>query len=207
MKRGVFNVLKLPFLLLLPASLIFLAASCEDDYQPKPHGYFRIGLPENEYVSLESNCPYTFEINTAANWKEKKECWGDVRYPNLKATIQLTYKDVSDPKNLSAVLKESQDLAYKHSVAAQGIGEKLYTNPTDQVYGILYQMQGNAASTAQFYVTDSTHHFLRGVLYFYSAPNADSLKPVNEFMYSEMVHLIESLKWKNSSPLQPTTTP
>jgi hypothetical protein len=41
-------------------------------------------------------------------------------------------------------------------------------------------MQGNAASSTQFYVTDSTTHFLRGVLYFYSAPNADSLKPVND---------------------------
>jgi gliding motility-associated lipoprotein GldD len=206
LKIGAYNVLKSRFLLLLPVSLLLLAASCEEDYQPKPMGYFRIDVPEKKYTSLNSNCPYTFDMNTAARWEEKDNCWGDVRYPSIRATIQLTYKEITNQADLDRVLKEAQDLAYKHTVAAQGIGEKLYSNPTTDVHGILYQMQGNAASSTQFYVTDSTTHFLRGVLYFYSAPNADSLKPVNDFMYGEMVQLIESLKWKNSSPSQPFQT-
>lgn len=177
-----------------------MASSCEEEYQPKPIGYFRIGIPESDYAPLISECSYTFDLNTSSHWIEKEQCWGDISYPDIRATIQLTYKPISNEMELDAILKESQDLAYKHSVAAQGIGEKMYTNPASNVHGILYQMQGNAASSTQFYVTDSSSHFLRGVLYFYSAPNADSLKPVNEFMFGEMVHLIESLEWKNSSP-------
>ena len=123
-----------------------------------------------------------------------------MRYPSIRANMQLTYKNISGPQELANVLNEAQDLAFKHSVKAEGIGEKVYSNPEKKIHGILYSMQGNAASSSQFFVTDSANHFMRGVLYFYSVPNADSLKPVNEFMYNEMVQLIESLEWKNSLP-------
>ncbi len=113
------------------------------------------------------------------------------------ANVQFTYKPIANAEQLGQILNEAQDLAYKHTVKAEGIGEKLYQNADKKMYGILYSMQGNAASSTQFFVTDSANHFLRGVLYFYSVPNADSLKPVNEYMYNEMVQLIESLEWKN----------
>jgi len=116
------------------------------------------------------------------------------------ANVQLTYKTIESEEQLERILKESQELAYKHTVRAEGIGEKEYINPEKNMHGFLYSMQGNAASSSQFYVTDNESHFLRGVLYFYSVPNADSLKPVNEFMYNEMVQIIESLEWKNSLP-------
>lgn len=139
-------------------------------------------------------------LNNDATFVPKKYCWADVRYPSIKANIQLTYKSIKNKQHLDTLLAESQSLAYKHSVKAQGIGEKLYTNPAQNKYGLLYSMQGNAASSTQFFVTDSNTHFLRGVLYFYSVPNADSLKPVNEYMQNQVVHLIETLQWKNSLP-------
>lgn len=195
MKIGAYNVLRLHFL--LPAISLLLLVSCEDDYQPKPEGYFRIGLPTRLYEHVVTGCPYTFNKNTQAKWVPKQQCWGDLKYPSIRATIQLTYKDFANPDDLQNILKEAQDLAYKHTVAAQGISEKLYSNPEKGMHGILYTMQGNSASSSQFFVTDSAHHFLRGVLYFYSTPNADSLKPVNAFMQAEMVQLIESLEWAN----------
>ena len=206
MKTGAFNVLRSHCLLaLLIISLLF--TSCSEDYQPKPHGYFRIGLPSDNYSQFSPNCPYAFLKNDDGKWIDKEKCWGDFKYPSIRANIQLTYKPIANQEQLERILKESQDLAYKHSVAAQGIGERLYMNEERGTYGILYQMKGNAASSTQFFVTDSAEHFLRGVVYFYSAPNADSLKPVNDFMYNEMVQLIESLEWKNSLPSQPLTTP
>jgi gliding motility-associated lipoprotein GldD len=180
--------------------LLLFFGACAEDYQPKPHGYFRIGLPGSNYNALNTNCDYTFNLNTDAYWLPKDNCWGDVRYPSIKANVQLTYKAIHSDQELGILLNESQDLAYKHASNADGIGEKQYENRERNVYGILYSMQGNSASSTQFFVTDSTTHFLRGVLYFYSVPNADSLKPVNEFMYNEMVQLIESLEWKSSLP-------
>ena len=195
MKKGAYNALRLRFL--LAAVSLFLVVGCSEDYQPKPEGYFRIGVPTALYEPVVTGCPYTFNKNTQATWVAKKNCWGDLKYPSIRATIQFTYKHIENDKDLQNVLKEAQDLAYKHTVAAQGIGEKLYSNPDKNMHGILYNMQGNAASSTQFFVTDSTSHFLRGVLYFYSTPNADSLKPVNEFMQAEMVQLIESIEWVN----------
>jgi gliding motility-associated lipoprotein GldD len=195
LKIGAYNALRLRFLLPV-ISLLFLIG-CSEDYQPKPEGYFRIGVPTSIYEPLVTGCPYTFNKNTQAIWVAKNNCWGDLKYPSIRATVQFTYKQIENDNDLQNVLKEAQDLAYKHTVAAQGIGEKLYTNPDKNMHGILYNMQGNAASSTQFFVTDSASHFLRGVLYFYSTPNADSLKPVNEFMQAEMVQLIESIEWVN----------
>lgn len=197
MKTDAYRALKLPFPTWLILSLLLFAGACKEDYQPKPHGYFRIGLPGTTYAPFNTNCPYTFNLNTEATWLPKNNCWGDVNYPAIMANVQFTYKPIANAEQLGQILNEAQDLAYKHTVKAEGIGEKLYQNADKKMYGILYSMQGNAASSTQFFVTDSANHFLRGVLYFYSVPNADSLKPVNEYMYNEMVQLIESLEWKN----------
>jgi gliding motility-associated lipoprotein GldD len=181
-------------------SCFMLLVSCGAEPEPKPYGYFRIGLPQEKHQTLELNCPYQFDINTAARWEPHREmpCWGDVYYPDLKARIQFTYKPIDAPHTRDQLFKEAQDLAFRHTVVADGIRERSFENPTAKVYGTVYQMVGNAASNTQFFLTDSTGHFLRGALYFYSQPNADSLRPVNEFMFDEIVQLVESLEWKNS---------
>jgi gliding motility-associated lipoprotein GldD len=70
-------------------------------------------------------------------------------------------------------------------------------NNVNRVYGTLYDLKGNTATAVQFFVTDSTKHFLRGSLYFAAEPDADSLEPVIEFFRGDIEHLIETLQWKN----------
>ncbi|HAD96023.1 MAG TPA: gliding motility lipoprotein GldD [Cryomorphaceae bacterium] len=185
-------------------SLCFVALAwlvgCKEEYTPKPRGYFRLEVPDSTYSRFSpGNCPYSFEMNNTAQWIDKTHCWGDVYYPSIKARMQLTYKPVN-PDNLDTLLRDGQELAMKHQVKADGMQERLYQNPEQSVYGILYRIQGDAATSTQFFVTDSVDHFLRGVLYFYAPPNADSLKPVNDFMYDETVRLVETLQWQNWSP-------
>ncbi|MCR5455573.1 MAG: hypothetical protein K6F33_11355, partial [Bacteroidales bacterium] len=64
------------------------------------------------------------------------------------------------------------------------------------VYGLLYGIKGNVASPLQFYITDSTRHFLRGSLYFNCSPNKDSLAPSVEFVRQDIERLFETLIWK-----------
>ncbi|MBT6439384.1 MAG: gliding motility lipoprotein GldD, partial [Flavobacteriales bacterium] len=78
------------------------------------------------------------------------------------------------------------------------IQEKLIVNDSAKVYGLVYFLEGNAASSMQFYLTDSTNHFLRGALYFNAKPNPDSIAPVQEFIRQDIVHFINSFKWKNA---------
>ena len=176
------------------ALVFLLLVACGEDPLPKPRGYFRIGLPEKNYAPTQGDCPYSFEKNTAANITYLPQCWANLDYPTLKARVQLTYKSLDDIP-LEQVLQDAHELALKHTVKADGIREKLYSNPETKVHGLLFAMEGQSASPAQFFVTDSANHFLRGVVYFNAAPNADSLRPAATFMIAELEHLVETLQW------------
>lgn len=181
------------------ALLIFALLACsENPPVPKPKGYFRIKLPEKKYVKFDKICAYNFEtplyskIDTTPSGKEP--CWINIHYPNFDATLHLSYKPVKN--NLPAYLEDARTLTYKHTSKANDIEEILVKNPEKKVFGLIYDVKGNAASSLQFYVTDSTHHFLRGALYFNTAPNYDSIQPVLEFLKKDIDHFIQTLEWK-----------
>lgn len=181
---------------LLSLLVLFSTLACQEHYSPKPQGYFRIEVPKKEYRILESDCPYHFAQNKQSQWQPKASCWGDLVYPSLRATLQITYKDLR-VNNLDSLLNDAHELAYKHTVRADGIEEQLFINEEEQVYGLLYRFQGDAATSFQFFATDSSRHFMRGALYYYAVPNADSLQPVNAFMAGELRLLMETLAWEN----------
>ena len=183
--------MKIKFLLI---SLIAILSSCSENYSPKPLGYFRIDLSEKEYQIFHSNCSYQFlSPKDVKIINGKNNCWYNIYYPSLDATIYLTYKMLNS--NLVSVVEESHKLAYDHAVRSDGIIEKVYVNEEEQVYGVLYDIHGNSASNLQFFATDSTNHFLRGSLYFNTIPNSDSLQPVKDHIKEDLQTLIESLKW------------
>jgi len=112
----------------------------------------------------------------------------------LNASLHLTYVDSRD--NLAALTELTREMAYKHTIRAEAIEEKLWADDSLKVYGILYDLKGNTASAVQFFVTDSTSHYLRGSLYFMAQPNEDSLMPVIKFIREDIIHLIETLNWR-----------
>jgi gliding motility-associated lipoprotein GldD len=67
------------------------------------------------------------------------------------------------------------------------------------VYGTLFRVVGEAASQVQFFLTDSTDHFLVGSLYFYTRPNYDSLMPAAQYVENDLMRLMESFEWKGIS--------
>lgn len=171
--------------------------SCGNNYSPKPLGYFRIDLPEKEYVNYSSGCPFEFqypkygEIEIPEN---NEPCWLNISFPEYDGKIYLSYKQVED--NLTMLTEDTRKLTYKHTIKAEAIQEKVYSNAKKDVYGMLYDIKGNAASSIQFYLTDSSNHFLRGSLYFNAQPNKDSLAPVIDFFREDIVHLMETVSWK-----------
>lgn len=178
-----------------------LFASCRDEGAeiPKPRGYYRIDFPEKKYQQLNLDCPFTFEypiyavIQKDAN-RNNEKCWFNLDFGKLKAKIHLSFKELNNDAGLFT--EESRKMAYKHSVKASGIGEFPIENKSEKVYGLLYEIGGEAASSIQFHLTDSSHYFLRGSLYFYAEPNSDSLSPSLNFIRKDIDHLIETFKWK-----------
>ena len=126
--------------------------------------------------------------------KDKGNCNFEINYPKMKATIYLSYKPVQN--NINSLLKDAQKLTYEHVIKADDILPKLFVNKKDKVYGMFYEVNGNAATNAQFYVTDSTKHFIDCSVYFYAKPNFDSIMPAVSYIKNDMQNLMESLRWK-----------
>lgn len=180
--------------------ILLLLFSCREKSIPRPRSYFRIEFPEKQYTYFDTICPFTFEypaygkISYDINGKVEP-CWFNLEFPQYKATIHFSYKQING--NLAVILKESNEYVYTHTIKADAITEQPWFNKEKKVYGILYDIKGNTASSVQFFLTDSTKHFLRGALYFYVQPSEDSLAPVISFFREDIVHLIESFQWKS----------
>ena len=184
-------------------SLIFIIISillsgCKRKYTPKPRGYFRIDLPDKKYTELPDSFPFKFKYpvytqikNDRSRFAEKY--WINIEYPEINGKIHISYKAIND--NLDQLIEDSRNLAYKHAIKADAINETVFENPLKNVYGILYEIEGNAASSVQFFVTDSTEHYLRGALYIGVEPNKDSLAPIINFIKSDIKVLMESFEW------------
>jgi putative hemolysin len=187
-------------MLAVAALSAFILVSCEQEYTPKPKGFFRIALPEKKYkVFNPAGCPFTFEIPSYAEEVRDSSplaepCFMDIRFPVFNATIYLTYKPVKN--DLQKLYEEHRSMTMKHIPKANGIEESAFSNPQFKVYGSRYTVKGNAASNTQFYLTDSTSNFIRGSLYFYSLPQPDSIAPVLTFINEDIKHLIETFRWK-----------
>lgn len=175
-------------------TFFYTVIGCKNDVLPKPASYLRLDYPEAEYITLKGKCPFEFDINSKAIIKEDKDCGYSITYPKMKATIYLTYKPVNN--NMKNLLRDAQKLTYEHVIKADDILEQPYINPDKKVYGMFYQVDGNAATNSQFYATDSIRHFITGSVYFYAKPNFDSIMPAASYIKNDMQRLIETLKWK-----------
>jgi len=180
------------------STLFIFLNSCSHKGNPKPREYFRLVLPEKNYQIFNKNYPYTFEYPIYANVTDDidqntEPYWININFPTLKANIHVSYKTVDN--NIEELFEDSRTLVYKHVVKADAIDEKIILNDSLKIYGILYYIKGNAATPAQFYITDSVKHFLRGSLYFNVYPNKDSLAPVITYITKDIEKMIETFKW------------
>lgn len=175
--------------------------ACTSDYTPKPKGYNRIDLPSQTYQTLPQEHPYTFEFSEHAkirpdSSKIAQPHWINILYPSLGANVQLTYKALgNEDKMLNDLIEDARKLTSKHQIKAYSIEETEIRTPQGDV-AAMFELQGEVPSQFQFYVTDSTTHFLRGALYFRTATQNDSLAPVIEFIKKDIVHLLNTLEWR-----------
>lgn len=179
--------------------MVWMGMACDRSYTPKPSGYVRIDYPEKSYRLYDEQEFYQFEIPTYAvvdrdHSPNAEAGWINLEFPQLNGTIHLSYKPVKD--NLLAYITDSRDLVYKHTVKAQGIEETPFIDREQHRFGMIYDLKGDVASAVQFFVTDSTQHFLRGSLYLNCRPNRDSLNPVIDFLREDILHMIETTSWK-----------
>ncbi len=185
--------------------ITLLLVGCHGEYSPKSKAYPRVIYPEKKYeLYAPADCPYQFEkpIYTRVGsdtvfmgTKLKEPCWINIEFPDFNGTINLTYKEINAQNTLSKLLEDAHKMSFKHSKKANFIDEVSITNQYG-VSGLIYDVGGDAASNIQFYLTDTSRHYIRGALYFNNEPNTDSMAPVIQFVRKDLDHFFETFQWK-----------
>ena len=190
---------------LIACLVALMLSACNTDFVAKPRGYFEIELPEKKYqVFSQSGFPYTFEypvygeiVQDSLFFEDAAEnpFWINIDFPRFNGRIHLSYKAIGRNK-FDSLVNDAFTLSYKqHTYKASAIQPEQFKT-ANGVSGVYFTLKGNAATSNQFFATDTVRHFLRGALYFSATPNADSLKPVNDFLKQDVEHLIQTLRWK-----------
>jgi gliding motility-associated lipoprotein GldD len=185
---------------------LFILSSCNSDYTVgKKRGYFKIDFPEKKYQKFDqAGYPYSFEYpiyssivkdTTFFETTPENPWWINIDFPQFAARVHMSYKDVGKNK-FDSLINDAFKLSYKqHTYKASAIEDSAIVTPHN-IHGMYFTLSGNTATSNQFFLTDSTRHFLRGALYFAATPNEDSIGIVNDFLKKDLLHLINTLKWK-----------
>lgn len=201
---SVMSVPGIRFLMVVFGAMALLA--CNSDYTPKPRGYFKIGMPEKRYQTFsQPGYPYAFQYpaygvvvkdSTFFDNSPENPYWINIDFPQFGGRIHISYKQI-ERNNFDSLVNDAFTLSYKqHTYKASAIEPEPFVTPKG-LSGVFFNLKGNTATASQFFITDSSRHFLRGALYFSATPNADSLQPVNAFLRKDLQQLIETLEWKN----------
>lgn len=204
--------------------LFFLSAfllGCNSGYTPKPRAYFKIDLPQREYrIFSQEGFPYSFEYPVYANITKEVDTtgnnpyWINVNFDQFNGHIYLSYKSIDGKSvykiktasgykdsivsnSFETLREEAYKMTYKHTIKASGIVDSVFTTDNGST-GIYFYVAGEAATSKQFYVSDTKKHFLRGALYFDASPNADSISMVSDFLEADIKHLIKTIRWKEN---------
>lgn len=196
--------LKIPILLF--AVICFtIFSSCNSPYTFKKRGYFKIDFPEHSYKLFDQpGYPYAFEYPAYAVVKKdtsffedkpENPWWLNIDMPSLGGRIYISYKEIGKNK-FDSLVNDAFTMSYKqHTYKASGIEPQPFVTKNN-ISGVYFSLSGNTATANQFFLTDTTKHFLRGALYFSATPNEDSLSVVNDFVKKDLEHLINTVKWK-----------
>ncbi len=217
--------LKQEYFFILITTAIFIVA-CNSTYTSKKTGFFKIDFPEKKYQRFdEPGMPYSFEYplyakvikdSTYFDANPENDYWRNIDFTQFNAKIFLSYKAVGG-KALFKIRKA--DGSYRDSLGTNMYDKMIndaftLTNKNDDIAtskkdslfktannisGLLFKLGGNAATQRQFFMTDTTQNFIRGALYFYATPNADSVRPVIDFLQVDIDHIINTFKWKSQS--------
>ena len=189
--------------LLLLIFVVSVTYACkETNYYPKPKAYSRIDFPKHEYIETKNQLPYSFEVAKNAifrndtAWNAKKE-WSEIYYPAHEASVEITYYDLNNDKKFTKeLIEDAFKLTAKHQIKATAINESLIRTKNGKI-ALIAELEGEVPTQFQFIITDTTRNFMRGALYFRTAMKNDSLAPVIDYIKEDLLHLLNTTKWKS----------
>lgn len=195
------------FFLLFFAAVFFISSCDEPVFTPKPRGYPRVVYPEKSYQAFDVNyCQFTFDYPTYAVLEKDTSffdeqpadpCWFDIYYPNFNCRIHCSYSSITGQASIDELKTDAFRLTDWHNKKATYIEDRPFRK-SNNVQGVLFEVEGPVASQVQFFVTDTLEqeHFLRCALYFYAPARPDSLAPIYDFLRQDLDRMIGTFSWK-----------
>ncbi|MFA5575268.1 MAG: hypothetical protein WC994_09490 [Brumimicrobium sp.] len=183
--------------LLFGMVLIFILIACSEKKPvPKPPTYLQFEFPERTYEVYQDECDFSFNKPSYFNVKKSAQglCNRDIEFKGLNGTLLFSRFDMDT--SLAVYVDYALDKIGEHKVKATAIYDSVVIRDDADVYGTFFQLQGNVASPFQFYLTDSTKRFASGVVYFNTRPNYDSIRPVLNFVKTDLIELMNTFEWE-----------
>ena len=188
--------------------IICIFTSCDEPvFTPKPRGYPRVDYPEKAYQPFtEDYCGFTFDYPKYATIQQDVDffdekplhpCWFDIYLPDFEGRIYCSYIPIDKDNTLDKLKRDAFNMTDWHTKRATYIDE-FPIKKDNGVKGMLFKVEGPAASPMQFFLTDSLgqEHFLRGALYFDTKIQPDSLAPIYDFVTKDVEKMLATFEWK-----------
>ena len=172
---------------------IFLFSCSNQSTIPKPKAFFYNELTEPNYVNYNSNCGYSFFVNSK-NDLDSENCNIKIINSSLNSTIYLS--PILIENNFNLIDSDFSKKINENSSKAFSVNVSEFNDLKNKVFAKYYSFTGNAPSNTRFYITDSISVYLTGSLYFDSKPNYDSLLPSIFLVNNEIRKMIQTFKWK-----------
>lgn len=188
------------FLLTLVFIVLAASACTETNPVPKPSTFLRTEFPEHAYRSYLSPQNFRFklaDLYMPKTFEQSKSNYSvqEIDLGPLNGTLFLYYIKLQHKDSLSEIINFANDKVDEHKIMADKIDFEQIIQPNKRVYGTFFELKGNVATNFQFYLTDSSQHFIRGEVLLNCRPNYDSLRPTLQYLKADLQTMIKSFRW------------
>ena len=185
---------------------IIMISACNGDRvpTPKPRMFPKVEYPKQSYedFTLEA-CNFTFkspaysEVKTGIkffNEESAHPCWFDLQLDVFKGSIHFSYIPIAGENTLDKLVSDAFRIVEQHNTKAEYREEILIENGNG-VNGLQFNLEGPVASPINFFMTDTTNHFVRASLYFNASVDPDSIAPILDFVSKDVQKIIQTFEW------------
>ena len=185
-------------ILFLFGFLLFLFSCDETNYLPKEKGFLRLEFEKPTYDTFSNessglNFIYNDAYSTFEIVSDEKIVLG---YKDIKIRIVLSDVGLENLSSFEESIQNFYMFLEPHRKKSNQISIKEFTSADNNRFAKVFEMRGPVASPLQFYVTDSTNHFLFGSMNIMEKSDYDSIYPSIMYVKNDIFSIIESVNWE-----------
>ena len=173
--------------------------SCDEtNYLPKEKGFLRLEFEKPTYdtFSIEASKLNFIFNNAYSSFEIVSDEKIVLSYKDIKIDIVLSNVELDNISSFEESIQNFYMFLEPHRKKSNQISIKEFTSANNKIFAKVFEMRGPVASPLQFYVTDSTNHFLFGSMNIMEKSDYDSIYPSIMYVKNDVFSIIESVNWE-----------